>query len=1730
MDVRIETTDLTPVPSSTGSVSSSVLSSVDDSEDVDFHHNSPISTSVQNNNNNSIINLNDESGSGGNAALHNGQYESSTIAAADNVIVNNPNTLVNVNSVSAERTSISNNTDAVTAVNGNNNAQVPMSNGKTVYEVEAILDKKIMRSRLHFFIKWKGWDIEESTWEPFEHLGDGCRHLVIEFERRRNLLNHHQLGSLPSSSSASTNHLDNQNNSNVQNIVDINNGNGSADQAASGSGRFIAGYGGMRIHDPYNSLRISNNFNSNNNYSNSNDPTESSSNLQGSEESADNKTATNPLMAMGKSVYDGLLVLKRKFFVSEPNSPTHKQPHKKRVVYDSSDEEQDALRDCEHDARAYRSDTGISFSNHYIEDGRGEAVADLAVVHSNNLPVIPFHEHRFPASLGEDARQRMHQFVTFFCYACNKLGSKRQLTFDCDFCTSAHHERCMSGKVDQYLVHAKKSAQNLLNSTAAIVSSGSTSSLISSDNNNSNIIGNETSVIVDINNPDGPVLPEAGSEESEDDDFQESTIRALVESRKQKRLFKCKNCQTDVTRCFVCMVMNKGAAKARLFRCRKCLRSAHFNCLFNYGIQLHERTKNIRRRRVDATLSDPFADPFANGFWDTLICWDCQMFDAMPEKLFAYRRLPQFGEPRPINPDTHFDDCSWCEYEFLTKFKSCSYWALRWTPGDLIKTISPLMLRGFHRRIDTISMDIDETALFDAYTRIDRVLNSERVKSPTGLFAIKCLIKWTNLTYEDNTYEVVHLGEEKFEELMKSRVEWLNRRRMDFIHPGQIREIEGDEQESPLEMVKSSLTKIQIKAFEWLLTNYSEAKSCAIANNVNIGKTTLVINTLKAIFDANQRFPFLILVPTVRAIDSWHQKLQYWCPDMNGVPYSGNNENRTIIRDFDVLFGDANLGKRPSMVTCHVLITTYETFVRDWNNIFGNVQWETVVIDSRSRTKSRPAPLTRALDKYRKCFYWILNIMGNAIDWDNEDGDDSEFVYNLLGLRNRKNDGLTARDRLRSSVLDEYDLDLDAESNHISPSVYNLVVPCSMEYDFKLFSQYKTELMDMRHVLMSDPSGLPRKTSLFDLVKKLQLIITKHHDESDMSSNVKYQTLLNLLKSTNERGSTTAVICEKRSVSLKLKELVDKHVSGVVFRDTEDSSQESKLSGIACCIFWDGNIIPEEYIRDPRFFKLPNNNCKEMTVCRLVYDGSIDEYHYPDNFINLNEDELDVLLQYSPSSPSYAPISSLAFTNMFDNSFASRFQGSLYCKFHPETASVDRLKSDSCEISKHPALYKRKQKIINECFWRHLLQIEVSASQSSHAIHSEAAVKRRARVTIKDSDDDDDDNDRDFVGLDDDEVQFMGENKVYETLDCVAFGSSGTEETPVKPQSAAAESKSDFQISEIDEVEDDDNDSYIDVEHGFGDELEDEQKSEKDEVDVQVLEQTTFKEVKANRGMPAFARRHSQQPRPSMAFDSISRDILKTTSFRKFPKAATPEVPMVLKLSPSAHSGRSLSHRHMHSSGTAHQLPHPFQNYHNQKLAREQQSKPKQTVYRIPKWNDPLVSDSQPPNNDIIFIDADHQNDGNSTGKTPQNSSPLHVSKKKTYRIPRWSDSFAENSPDSTNVQQQTQQEAEAQKSFINPDASDSGSINLLSSDNDGPATLAPPPPKSPIKKPKFRKPVWIDEDPITAESHIEPAQQNLAKTDLSSTVQDSGAPANSTVSDPPKPKKTTYRKPIWID
>ena len=52
------------------------------------------------------------------------------------------------------------------------------------YKVKTILNKRVLRNKPQYLVKWMGYPLHDATWEPLEHLKN-AREKVQEFEKTR---------------------------------------------------------------------------------------------------------------------------------------------------------------------------------------------------------------------------------------------------------------------------------------------------------------------------------------------------------------------------------------------------------------------------------------------------------------------------------------------------------------------------------------------------------------------------------------------------------------------------------------------------------------------------------------------------------------------------------------------------------------------------------------------------------------------------------------------------------------------------------------------------------------------------------------------------------------------------------------------------------------------------------------------------------------------------------------------------------------------------------------------------------------------------------------------------------------------------------------------------------------------------------------------------------------------------------------------------------------------------------------------------------------------------------------------------------------------------------------------------------------------------------------------------------------------------------------------------------
>ncbi|ALC42597.1 CG18186, partial [Drosophila busckii] len=58
------------------------------------------------------------------------------------------------------------------------------NNASDTHTVEKILEKRYANGRVQYLLKWAGYPMEDSTWEPIENLTGDCLGMLDSFECR----------------------------------------------------------------------------------------------------------------------------------------------------------------------------------------------------------------------------------------------------------------------------------------------------------------------------------------------------------------------------------------------------------------------------------------------------------------------------------------------------------------------------------------------------------------------------------------------------------------------------------------------------------------------------------------------------------------------------------------------------------------------------------------------------------------------------------------------------------------------------------------------------------------------------------------------------------------------------------------------------------------------------------------------------------------------------------------------------------------------------------------------------------------------------------------------------------------------------------------------------------------------------------------------------------------------------------------------------------------------------------------------------------------------------------------------------------------------------------------------------------------------------------------------------------------------------------------------------------
>jgi chromodomain-helicase-DNA-binding protein 1 len=216
------------------------------------------------------------------------------------------------------------------------------------------------------------------------------------------------------------------------------------------------------------------------------------------------------------------------------------------------------------------------------------------------------------------------------------------------------------------------------------------------------------------------------------------------------------------------------------------------------------------------------------------------------------------------------------------------------------------------------------------------------------------------LTYEFCTWEsatlVGNLSQSEIDRYLdrSSKLPWSDKKESDL--KSRSKWVKLDEQPDYIKFGK--LRSFQLQGLNFLAHNWCKGNNVILADEMGLGKTVQTVSFMNWLRHARrQDGPFICVVP-LSTMPAWADTFNNWTPDVNYVIYTGKEEARKTIRDYELLVdGDVRKTK------FNVLMTTYEYVLADWQ-FLSSIKWQFLAVDEAHRLKNRESQLYERLQAF----------------------------------------------------------------------------------------------------------------------------------------------------------------------------------------------------------------------------------------------------------------------------------------------------------------------------------------------------------------------------------------------------------------------------------------------------------------------------------------------------------------------------------------------------------------------------------------------------------------------------------------------------------------------------------------------------------------------------------------------------------------------------------------------
>eukprot|EP00934_Nitzschia_sp_Nitz4_P008562 Nitzschia sp. Nitz4//scaffold11_size288233//145775//148339//NITZ4_000774-RA/size288233-snap-gene-0.24-mRNA-1//1//CDS//3329534074//8552//frame0 len=155
-----------------------------------------------------------------------------------------------------------------------------------------------------------------------------------------------------------------------------------------------------------------------------------------------------------------------------------------------------------------------------------------------------------------------------------------------------------------------------------------------------------------------------------------------------------------------------------------------------------------------------------------------------------------------------------------------------------------------------------------------------------------------------------------------------------------------------------TLKDYQLEGVRWLASLFENGVSGILADEMGLGKTIQVIGLVAHLLTMNVSGPFLVVAP-LATLPNWVREFEKWLPSQPVLRYHGAAAERE-----EMMKGPLN-HKLKREKTFPVIVTSFETSIRDQNRLAKLCPFSYVIVDEGHRLKNHRCMLIRSLKQLK---------------------------------------------------------------------------------------------------------------------------------------------------------------------------------------------------------------------------------------------------------------------------------------------------------------------------------------------------------------------------------------------------------------------------------------------------------------------------------------------------------------------------------------------------------------------------------------------------------------------------------------------------------------------------------------------------------------------------------------------------------------------------------------------